>query len=59
MHINRSDAAVLYGGYVCEYKTDGEVVDKEQLIANRNGHYRALFAKGKNKVLLHIEIKKA
>ena len=59
MHINRSDAAVLYGGYVCEYKTDGEVVDKEQLIANRNGHHRALFAKGKNKVLLHIEIKKA
>lgn len=48
---------VGYEGYECRWSSDDEIFDKNTLFANRNGHYKAMGVKGKNKVKINIEIK--
>ena len=57
--MSEKNAAVSYKGYKCVYLTDGIIVDKKAVYANRNGHYNAAAACGKNKVTLKIGIIKS
>ncbi|MBR0443701.1 MAG: hypothetical protein IIX15_05110 [Clostridia bacterium] len=50
--------SVTYDGWVCRYTTDGEIVDLDKVAANRNGHYRAFAATGKDTVSVKVEILK-
>lgn len=47
-----------YKGYICSYTTDGKMVDKNQVFANRNGHYKYFAATKKDSVSLKIKIDK-
>lgn len=49
---------VHYKGCVCEYSTNGKIVSKNSVYANRNGHYAAYAVKGENSVVLNIKIYK-
>ena len=49
---------VTYNGWICRYTTDGNISDLNRIAANRNGHYRAYVATGKNILNLKIEIEK-
>lgn len=49
---------VWYKGWVCRYTADGEIVDSEKTGANRNGHYKIFYAKGKESVGVKIEVGK-
>ncbi len=49
---------VSYLGWVCRYTTDGTIVDLGRTAANRNGHYRAFVATGKNALHINITITK-
>ena len=49
-------AVVAYKGYKCIYSTDGIIVDKKTVYANRNGHYTGAAAVGDRSVSLKIEI---
>ena len=50
-----NSAEVLYKGHKCRYTAD-KIKEKNQIFANRNGHYKAACAYGKNCVTLKIEI---
>ncbi len=47
---------VEYEGHKCTYSTDNEIVNKNKVYANRNGHYKAYAVTGQNSVSLQIEI---
>lgn len=49
---------IRYEGWVCRYETDGKVVDLGYAAENRNGHYRAFAATGKNALAVHITMTK-
>ena len=51
-------AVVVYKGYKCIYSTDGIIVDKKSVYANRNGHYTGAAAVGEGSVSLKVEITK-
>ena len=55
--VTKKSAAVTYKGWKCIYTTDGKLVTKEKVYANRNGHYNLVAAHGKNSVTIKIEIK--
>lgn len=57
--VSEKNAVITYKGYKCIYSTNGIIADKKQVYANRNGHYNAATAVGKNRILLKIEIAKA
>lgn len=54
--LTETSATVSYKGCTCYYETDGVLVDKQTVYANRNGHYRAATVKGQNSVSLKIEM---
>ena len=54
--ISEHSAEVEYKGYKCCYRTEGVVKEKNEIYANRNGHYKAAAACGENKISLTIEI---
>lgn len=47
---------ITYNGYICRYVTNGIIKEKNTVYANRNGHYKAAAACGKNSVSLKIDI---
>ena len=55
--VDRNKAEVTYKGFKCTYKTDGAIADKNTIYANRNGHYKGMCAKAKDKLTIYIEIK--
>ena len=50
--------SVSYEGYTCRYITDGEICDTGHTGANRNGHYRAFYAKSFGKMMIGAKIVK-
>lgn len=54
----KNTLTVAYGGWICRYITDGEIIDTGRIAANRNGHYREYLATGENTVNVKIEIVK-
>ena len=56
--LDEQSLSISYEGYVCCYITDGEIHDTERLGANRNGHYRAFYAKSFGKMMIGVKIVK-
>lgn len=52
--LSEKNATVSYKGSQCVYSTNGIITDMNQMYANRNGHYRAMEASGKDSVSLKI-----
>ena len=50
--------SVRYGGWVCTYATDGEIVDTGRLCCNRNGKYRVFEARGEKSLKTTVAITK-
>lgn len=50
--------SVSYNGYTCRYTTDGKICDTGHIGANRNGHYRAFYAKSFGKMMIGVKIVK-
>ena len=50
--------SVSYKGFKCNYSTNGKMLNKNQVYANRNGRYTAVAAVGDKRVCLKIEIVK-
>ncbi len=50
--------SVYQDGWVCNYVADGEVFDLERRGANRNGLYKAFAVKGKDKIIIKVQIVK-
>ncbi|MBQ7294042.1 MAG: hypothetical protein IJW79_09930 [Clostridia bacterium] len=48
--------SVAYEGWKCRYTIDGEIADSVKTAYNRNGYYRAFYAKGKESLGIKIEI---
>lgn len=55
---NEKSASVIYKGYKCTYDSDGKIIYKNSLYANRNGLYKAFAARGTNNITLKINITK-
>ncbi len=53
---SEKSAAVSYKESRCIYSTNGTITNLNQIYANRNGHYRAMAASGKDSVSLKIKI---
>ena len=51
-----AELSVTYNDYVCKYITNGEIVDTGDVCANRNGYYRAFYAKGFERLTVKVEI---
>lgn len=51
---DKQTLTVLYEGWMCRYKTDGEIINLHRMAANRNGHYDMYLATGQNE--LHVDI---
>jgi len=49
-------ADVLYKGWKCKYTTHDIIKHRDEIYANRNGHYKSAAVCGKNKITLRIEI---
>ena len=47
---------IAYGGYVCRYTTDGEIVEDNRRACSRHGHYKVFYARAKNALSVSIEI---
>lgn len=56
--VTQDKVSVIYHNYKCIYSTNGTVIDKNALYANRNGHYSAFAVRGKNNISLKISIDK-
>lgn len=56
--INTTDKSVTinYKGHTCRYTSSDIFVDKDDVCANRNGHYKKMAVQGKDKVSLKIEL---
>ena len=54
--VSEKSAIVSYKGSRCVYSTNGVITDMNRMYANRNGHYRAMAANGKDSVSLKIEM---
>ncbi len=54
--VGENTVAVTYGGYTCVFSTDGVIAAAGLTYGNRNGHYLAFSAGGKNKVSLTVKI---
>jgi len=56
--VNLSEQAleVIYMGHKCLFETDDKIIDENTELANRNGHYMAYSAYGKDKVNLKIKL---
>jgi len=52
--LSEKNAVVSYKGSQCVYSTNDIIIDMKQTYANRNGHYRAMAASGKDSVSLKI-----
>lgn len=50
---------VAYEGWICKYTTSGKIESLDRTVGNRNGHYLAYIATGKNIMHIKIEITKA
>ena len=48
--------SIHYRGWVCEYTTDGELVDLGSVGENRNGRYRAFVAAASDRLSVRIRI---
>jgi len=48
--------SVSYKGWTCRYSTDGEIVDMDAPVSNRNGRYRVFEARGRDSLKVHISI---
>ena len=55
---NGSDLTIQYLGYVCRYKKSGEILTIGISAANRNGLYKAFYAKSHGTLDIKIEIEK-
>ena len=55
---NSNTLSIAYDGWVCKYSTDGKIVDLNKTVRNRNGHYKAFYAEGKDTLRIKIEIYK-
>ena len=58
IQVGEHTVCVVYDGWICRYTTDGRVVDRGALAANRNGHYRVFLATGHRELTVKIEISK-
>ncbi|MDY3929386.1 MAG: hypothetical protein SOZ34_08515 [Clostridia bacterium] len=47
---------VTYKGHRCRYTTDNNIIEKNAVYANRNGHYKAAAVCGKDRISLKIDI---
>lgn len=56
--VDKNTLLVRYGGYICRYKTSGEILSLDISGANRNGLYKAFCAKGEHTLDVKIEIEK-
>jgi hypothetical protein len=56
--LDEQSLSISYEGYVCRYTTDGEICDTGHIGANRNGHYRAFYAKSFGKMMIGVKIVK-
>ena len=54
----KNTLSVRYGGYVCRYKTSGEILPLDMKGANRNGIYKAFYAKSYGTLDIKIKIEK-
>ncbi|MBQ2345719.1 MAG: hypothetical protein II391_00005, partial [Kiritimatiellae bacterium] len=48
--------SVSYKGWTCRYSTDGEIVDMDAPVSNRNGRYRVFEARGRDSLKVRISI---
>jgi hypothetical protein len=48
--------SVAYEGWVCKYTASGVIKSADKTVRNRNGHYKAYYAKGENELTVTIEI---
>ena len=55
---DKNTLSVSYGGYVCRYKTSGEILPLDISGANRNGLYKAFCATAERTLDVKIEIEK-
>jgi len=53
---SKNELTVFYQGWACKYTTDGEIEDSGKTAYNRNGHYRAFYARSDKKLEVKIEI---
>ncbi len=55
--VSEEKIEVQYQNYVCSFSTNvGKIEDKKQMLANRNGHYRAFSVSGRDLIVLKIKI---
>jgi len=56
--LEKQNLIVFYEGWMCRYKTDGEIINLKKVAANRNGHYGMYLAAGKAELRVNICIEK-
>ena len=56
--VSEHSLSIAYDGWICRYSTDGEITDLGRIAANRNGHYKAFLAVGKQEIHVSVEIVK-
>lgn len=56
--VEEHSLTVSYEDWSCRYTTSGRITDLQKIAANRNGHYRAFLAEGKDMLDLRVEITK-
>ena len=55
--VTENTVTVRFGGWECKYSSDGKILDSGKVAANRNGHYKILYAEGKRNLNVKIEIR--
>lgn len=55
---DNNSVKVLYKGWMCNYSSENQVIDTNQIFANRNGHYKCFAVEGKDCISLKINIEK-
>ena len=53
---NDHQVMVRYQGFSCRFTTENTITDKQEVCANRNGHYRKMAVSGRDKISLAIEM---
>ncbi len=54
--VDEHSLSIFYNGWVCRYTTSGKITELDRIAANRNGHYRAFVAEGRDSFNVKIEI---
>ena len=57
--MKESTLTVSYQGWLCRYTVNGRIEDLGRSACNRNGHYRAFLATGKERLKISVEILKS